>query len=98
MSEIDRQSVQDLIGALTRQAEANLREFWAARGLAVVSLPRLDYIDADEGKAVWAKGDVVKAKRGASVYDPHGDPMSPDEARDVAAALLAAALYAEGVR
>lgn len=98
MSEIDRQSVQDLIGALTRQAEANLREFWAAQGLAVMSLPRFDYIDEDDDTAVWAKGNVVRAKYGGAVYDPHGDPMSPDEARDVAAALLAAALYAEGVR
>lgn len=98
MSEIDRQSVQCLINKLTRQAEANLREFWAAQGLAVVSLPRFDYIDEDDDKASWANGNVVKAKYGGCVYDPHGDLMSPAEARDVAAALLAAALYAEGVR
>lgn len=98
MSDIEKYTGPFELSAVMRAAEAKIREFWALQGLAVESLPKVTYIDDETGRAVWEFGNVVRAKRGGSVYDPHGDPMHPAEARELAAALLAASLYAEGVQ
>lgn len=98
MSEIARHSIAVELEALERAAEASIREFWALQGLALVKLSPVSYFDCETGRAVWAFGNVVRAERRGRgfVYDPNGDPMTPDEARTTAASLLAAALYAEG--
>lgn len=97
-SEVEKYTGPFELNAIMRAAEAKIREFWALQGLALERLPKLNFIDDETGRAVWEFGNVVRAKRGGSVYDPHGDPMHPTEARELAAALLAAALYAEGVQ
>ncbi|WP_078324470.1 hypothetical protein [Mycobacteroides salmoniphilum] len=98
MSEIEKYTGPYDLNVAIRAAEAKAREFWALYGVATLSLPKFSYIDGETGCPVWAFDNVVKAERGGYVYDSHGDPMTPFEARELAAALLAGALFAEGVR
>lgn len=71
----------------------------AMPGIAVVELPEPDYVDeADEDgyKGYGFNGGVFEGwyAHGGRVYAAEGD-MSPKDARDLAAVLLAAAEYAE---